>query len=124
MKHILCVLLCIILLCSCQSINTVDNENERIQEETVVEKTMITPSDDSWKYEVAERLYEEFCYFYKHKDDDMSNDEYYIPYGEPVQYHSYVNYNLVMAADRAAGVGVYKDYLTDDKVEYVLRKRE
>ena len=61
MKHSLCVLLCIILLCGCTNtvehhpVNTVESENEIIQEETVVGKTMITPADDSWKYEVAER---------------------------------------------------------------------
>ena len=130
MKHSLCVLLCIILLCGCTNtvehhpVNTVESENEIIQEETVVGKTMITPADDSWKYEVAERLYDEFCYFYGHRNDDMSNDKYYVDYEEPVQYHSYTNYNLMMATDRATGIAVYKDYLSPDKVEYVRSKCE
>ena len=81
-----------------------------------------TQEDDSWKYEVAQRLYDEFCYFYEHKDDDMSNDEYYIGYRTPSPYHSYVNYNVIMAADRANGIAVYKNFLPKEKVEYVRSK--
>ena len=81
-------------------------------------------TDDSWKYDVAERLYEEFCHFYEYRNADMSNDEYYVNYGEPLRQHTYANYNVIMAADRAEGVIVYQNYLSEDKVSYVLEKSD
>ncbi|MEE1042803.1 MAG: hypothetical protein UH854_02450 [Clostridia bacterium] len=101
---------------------TAANHTSAVSMEYNESQTELT--DDSWKYEVAERLYDEFFYFYEHRNDDMSKDEYYINYGEPIQQHTYTNYNVIMAADRAEGVRVYQNYLTEDKISHVMEKNE
>lgn len=129
------VVLCILFICafSLNGCNNVPQKPANFEKaetqtsnldtvQTEINKAQTKPTDDSWKYEVAEKLYEEFCYFYKNRNKDMSNDKYYVNYGKPVQNHVYTNYNIIMAADRAQGVLVYKNYLSEDKVSYVLEK--
>ncbi len=134
MKNVLfCILtICVFLLNGCdnelQKITDSDNPENTINDTPIAtteyNESQTEPTDDSWKYEVAERLYEEFCYFYEHRNDDMSNDEYYVNYGKPLRQHTYTNYNVIMAADRAEGVIVYQNYLSEDKISYVLGKSD
>lgn len=129
MKRILLALCAIVILLSGCNSDKTDMVTKSEQDlvgvyipEEHIRDVQLTNSDDSWKYEVAQKLYEEFCYFYERRNTDMTNDKYYIHYGEPLPYHSYVNYYRVMAADRANGVYTFKDYLSKDKVDYVLSK--
>lgn len=98
--------------------------DEIFVEPTYNEAEKPTDEDDSWKYEVAERLYNEFCYFYDHKDDNIFTDNYYNRYRNFIlsPYHKFYSYNLAMAADRANGILTYKDYLSDEKYEHVMKK--
>ena len=78
-------------------------------------------TDDSWKYEVAERLYEEMCYFY----DNMEEHEIIEMAKKSRKYvnRNEVSYNCVMAVDRGCGIGqVYYKYLSEEKVNDVLDK--
>ena len=127
-KALMCTLLISVLCllgCEAQPMN-IESKEVAVPQSFAKPKAEVEPvekyTDDSWKYEVAERLYKEFCYFYEHRNDDMSNDEYYVNYPEPLRQHTYTNYNVMMAADRAEGVVVYRNYLSEDKVRYVLEK--
>ena len=95
-----------------ETINIVQSTNEEISSDYI---------DNSWKYEVAERLYEEMCYFYDNMEEyeiiDMAKKS-----------HKYVNrnkvsYNCVMAIDRGCGISqVYYKYLSEEKVDDVRNK--
>ena len=102
------------------------SNNEIIQtENTATDESLQseddTQEDDSWKYEVAQRLYDEFCYFY----DNMEEHEII---QKAMNTHKYVNrnavgYNCVMAKDRSCGIfQVYYKYLSDEQLEDVNNK--
>lgn len=129
-KAVLCIsILCIFLLNGCSNESqqpTVFKNSETTEKESSIvlskyDKTKTESMDDSWKYEVAERLYEEMCYFYDNMEEhniiDMAKKS-----------HKYVNrnkvgYNCVMAIDRGCGIAqVYYKYLSDEKVDDVRNK--
>lgn len=129
-KAILCILfISVFSLNGCHTIprKPANIENTKIQEshynsvQTEVNETQAESTDDLWKYEVAERLYDELCYFYdnmeEHKIIDIAKTS-----------HKFVNrnkvgYNCVMAIDRGCGISqVYYKYLSDEKLDDVRRK--
>lgn len=127
MKKFLLYLSFISVLCfNACGIETNNISNVGIIETTNIAKSVnkkISPEhiDDSWKYEVAERLYEEMCYFYdnmeEHKIIDMAKKSLkYVNRNE-------VGYNCVMAIDRGCGISqVYYKYLSDEKIDDVRNK--
>lgn len=141
MKKVFSLLLCIILLCGCANTNNTPPPAETVvPEESIIETPKDTPEEfvyldeneteeftmdpnvEPWKYTVAEKLYDEFCYYYNHMYDDLSEDFCYSHLKEKA--NSYISYYAILAADRAMGVRAYKDYLPKSKVEYVRSKRE
>lgn len=90
----------------------------------------VSNDDETWKYDVAERLYNEFCYFYANIGDRLENDTYYREYEIDWDYRGtgipvfYTGYNRLMAADRAKGVIAYRDYLDSAQLDYVLSKKD
>ena len=129
MKKLLLILCAIVILLSgCNSDKTdivtkseQDLEGVYIPEEHI-EDVQLTNSDDSWKYEVAQKLYEEFCYFYKHmEEDDFIHDiaNMYV-YNKA---NNRTGFNRTMAADRACGLlTAYKDYISSEKLDYIKQK--
>lgn len=118
MKRIFIALICI-LLCGCghQKVDVINT----MKPYEHIEDVQLTNSDDSWKYEVAERLYEEMCYFY----DNMEEHEIIEMAKKSRKYvnRNEVSYNCVMAVDRGCGIGqVYYKYLSEEKVNDVLDK--
>lgn len=126
-KIILCSLIIFVFFLSgCN--NEVQRTDVNEKSETLVESYTFVDTeendiqtDDSWKYEVAERLYEEMCYFYdnmeEHKIIEMAKkSRKYVNRNE-------VSYNCVMAVDRGCGIGqVYYRYLSEEKINDVKNK--
>ena len=117
MKKLLSSILifCTLILDGCNYQNSATSENYKINETTPIQE------DDSWKYEVAQRLYDEFCYFY-------NNMEEHEIIQKAMNTHKYVNrnavgYNCIMANDRGCGISqVYYKYLSDEQLEDVRNK--
>ena len=128
MKRILLALCAIVILLSGCNSDKTDMVTKSEQDlvgayipEEYIEDLKLRNADDSWKYEVAERLYEEMCYFY----DNMEEHEIIEMAKKSRKYvnRNEVSYNCVMAVDRGCGIGqVYYKYLSEEKVNDVLDK--
>ncbi len=125
-KSLLCILvICIFLLVGCTNApsKTADDSQPivAVRNNPIPVETQSEPTDDSWKYELAERLYREMCYFY----DNMEEHEII---QKAKTTHKFVNrnevgYNCVMAIDRGIGIAqVYYKYLSEEKVNDVIEK--
>ena len=137
MKKVLLIICIVMMLSGCGAENLPHKVIDYTFSKPRIQKVLPThvfeevpDDDDSWKYDVAERLYNEFCYFYANIGDRMENDTYYREYKINWDYKGtgiprfYTDYNALMAADRAKGVIAYRDYLDKSKVDYVLSKKD
>ena len=88
-------------------------------ESTYEEETPID-EDAPWRYEVAERLFDEFCYFYDNMEEKELLEEQY----EEMQLNKKpLGYNCIMAMDRLVGISmVYHKYLPEEKLEVFRQK--
>lgn len=125
-KRLFTLIITMIIVITFVSCNKAEKSEKIINAESVkmIENSQhktYSDNDDSWKYEVAEKLYQEFCYFY----DNMNEHEII---KKAKNTHKYVNrnevgYNCVMAIDRGCGISqVYHKFLSEDKVNYVKSK--
>lgn len=121
MKSILSSLLLIGLLLGYPVSEINISENTAAETQPQEYEVQTVEQAEPWRYEVAEKMYEEFCYFY----DNMEEHDII---KKAMNTHKYVNrneigYNCVMAVDRACGITeVYHHYLSDEKVKDVETK--
>ena len=122
MKRILLALCAIVILLSGCNSDQTDMVTKSEQDlvgayipEEYIEDLKRRNADDSWKYEVADRLLNEFCYFY----DNMEEKEYIEELATKMLINSEdLSYNCIMALDRLVGISrVYYKYLSDEKMK-------
>ncbi len=116
MKKSLLIICILLLLTGCAS----RDNTEALPETSPVLESEEFAKDDSWKYAVAQRLFDEFCFFY----DNMEERQLLEEQATICELNkTELGYNCVMAMDRLVGIAmVYHKYLPEEKVEVFEQK--
>ena len=121
MKKVLLIICIMMMMTGCGAENP---PRKVLQKDFEFESTYDeeTPIDEDapWRYEVAERLFDEFCYFYDNMEEKVLLEEQY----EEMQLNKKpLGYNCIMAMDRLVGISmVYHKYLPEEKLEVFKQK--
>ena len=121
MKKVLLIICIMIILSGCGAENPPHKVLEKgFEFESTYEEETPIDEDAPWRYEVAERLFDEFCYFYDNMEEKELLEEQY----EEMQLNKKpLGYNCIMAMDRLVGISmVYHKYLPEEKLEVFRQK--
>lgn len=125
MKKVLLIICLIMMLSGCSAESTATDSPHKVLEDYELESAydeseMQTDENAPWRYEVAERLFDEFCYFYDNMEEKELLEEQY----EEMQLNKKpLGYNCIMAMDRLVGISmVYHKYLPEEKLEVFRQK--
>ncbi|MBU5451502.1 hypothetical protein [Acetivibrio sp. MSJd-27] len=124
MRKIIWISIIMLFISGC-NVKKISNDEQKLVNDR--QNTVVNNSEDcSWKNDVAQKLFIEFCEFYQNMSEDdfvnLEDKNNRVTYN---QQNGRIAYNRIMAADRATALlGVYKNYLSKEDLMFVESKKD